>query len=208
MSRHVTYMNIDYQHSHWRNKWWMNILCCFKITHPVNYYCTKFKFVQSTNLISQKLSDSVVELATTVSKRCSRCTQDLLVVKTQVLDFCFPTIQSFQKLFLKTTFHFIPSSAFLGFWKALEQDAMSSSISIVRRRKVLNTCKVWFSCIIISYVMFFSYANFQHSQKASLLSTPLRHAFPGMFLKSFKTLAAGVLSGLKLLAFGSWFYTR
>ena len=60
---------------------------------------------------------------------------------------------SHSKIFLQLLiFHFIPSSAFLGFWKALEQDAMSSSVSIVRRRKFLNTCEVWFSCIIISYV--------------------------------------------------------
>ena len=120
----------------------------------------------------------------------------------------FPPFSHSKIFFQRLIFQFVPSSAFLRFWKALEQDAMSSSVSIVRRRKFLNTCDVWFFCIIISYVMFFSYANFQHSQKASLLWTPLRHAFPGMFLKSFKTLAAGVLSGLKLLAFGSWFYTR
>ena len=40
--------------------------------------------------------------------------------------------------------------------------------------------------------IFFSYANFQRS----LLSTPLRHAFPEMPLKSSS----------KLAAFGSWFY--
>ena len=63
-----------------------------------------------------------------------------------MLDFCLPTIRPFQKNFLKEQFFsgivdfevpfsikFLSSSAFLGFRKALEQDAMSSSVSVVRR---------------------------------------------------------------------------
>ena len=41
--------------------------------------------------------------------------------------------------------NFFSSSAFLGLRKALEQDAMSSSVSVVRRRKVPNACEIWFS---------------------------------------------------------------
>ena len=64
-----------------------------------------------------------------------------------VLDFCLPTIRPFQKnvsteyVFsgivdfgapFSINFH-LSSSVFLGFRKALEQDAMSSSVSVVRR---------------------------------------------------------------------------
>ena len=85
-------------------------------------------------------------LAIAVSKRC---TQDLAVVNMQVSStagFFLPTIQPFQKTFFKEYFfsgivdfgvpfsvNFLSSSAFLGFQKALEQDSMSSSISVVPR---------------------------------------------------------------------------
>ena len=55
--------------------------------------------INSTNFISQKLSDSAVILAISVSKRC---TLDLSVVKAQRLYcwiFVFPTILPFQKNF-------------------------------------------------------------------------------------------------------------
>ena len=77
------------------------------------------------------------------------CTQDLPVVtarKARVLDFCLRTIRPFQKFFFKEYFfsgkvafgvpfstNFLSSPGFLGFRKALEQDAMSSSVSGVRR---------------------------------------------------------------------------
>ena len=96
--------------------------------------------------ISQKFSDTAVILAIAVSKRC---TQDLPVVtvsKARVLDFCLSTIRPFQKIVFKEYFfsgivdfgvpfsiNFLSSSGFLGFRKALEQDAMSSSVSGVRR---------------------------------------------------------------------------
>ena len=96
----------------------------------------------STNLISQTFSDSAVIVAISVSRRC---TLDLSVVKAQgsiagflfSLPFCHST-KSFTDHFVTVDFgiafsiKFLSSSAFLGFRKALEQDAMSSSVS---RRK-------------------------------------------------------------------------
>ena len=74
-------MNINYQHSNWHNKWWVNISCSFKITHAANLLLQKIKLCSFTNnLISQKFSDKVVMLAIAVSKHC---TQDLPVVNTQ-----------------------------------------------------------------------------------------------------------------------------
>ena len=88
----------------------------------------------------------MVILAIAVSKRC---TQDLPVVNTQgsSTGFFFPTIRSaIPEIFFKEYFfsgivdfgvplsiNFLSSSAFLGFRKALEQDAMSSTVSVVRR---------------------------------------------------------------------------
>ena len=51
-----------------------------------------------TNLISQKFSDSAVIL----KEVCK--TFQLWGRKARVLDFCFPTIQPFQKIFSKATF--------------------------------------------------------------------------------------------------------
>ena len=72
--------------------------------------------------------------------------------KARVLDFCLPTIRPFQKNLLKEYFfsgivdfgvpfsiNFLSSSAFLGFRKALEEDAMSSSVSVVRRLESFET---------------------------------------------------------------------
>ena len=100
----------------------------------------------SNQYINKKFSDTAVILAIAVSKRC---TQDLPVVtvrKARVLDFCLPTIRPLQKIVFKEYFfsgigdvgvpfsiNFLSSSGFLGFRKALEQDAMSSSVSGVRR---------------------------------------------------------------------------
>ena len=68
------------------------------------------------------------------------------ILPARVLDFCLPTIRPFQKIVFKEYFfsgivdfgvpfsiNFLSSSGFLGFRKALEQDAMSSSVSDVRR---------------------------------------------------------------------------
>ena len=49
--------------------------------------------------------------------------------------------------------NFLSSLAFLGFYKALEEDAMSSSFSSKHM------------CILVFDVIFFSYANFQRPQK-------------------------------------------
>ena len=61
--------------------------------------------------------------------------------------------------------NFISSPAFLGFWKALEQGAMSSSVSTVGRRIVLNEGSIWFSCMYNFISNIFLYANFKLSQK-------------------------------------------
>ena len=66
--------------------------------------------------------------------------------KARVLDFCLPTIRPFQKNFSKEYFfsgvvdfgvpfsiNFLSFSAFLGFRKAVEQDPMSSSVSVANR---------------------------------------------------------------------------
>ena len=66
--------------------------------------------------------------------------------KARVLDFCLPTIRSFQRKFFEDYFftvlddfgvplsiNFLSSSAFLGFPEALEQNAISFSVSFVRR---------------------------------------------------------------------------
>ena len=88
-------------------------------------------------LLPQKLSDSAVILAIAVSKRC---TQDF---EYWIFGYC--TIRPFQNNVFKEYFfsvfadfgvpfsiNFHSSSTFLGFRKALEQDAMSSSDSAVR----------------------------------------------------------------------------
>jgi len=112
-----------------------------------------FHKINGTNFISQKFSDSAVILAISVSKRC---TLDLSVLKAQGLIagflFFLPFCHS-RKIFtarvdfgIAFSIKFLSSSALLGFRKVLEQDAVSSSVS---RRKVQNTCVIWFSCILI-----------------------------------------------------------
>ena len=56
--------------------------------------------------------------------------------KPPLLDFCF--LYHFTSAFSINVL-FLAIFTFLGFQKALEQDAMSSSVSVVRRRKVQNT---------------------------------------------------------------------
>ena len=121
-----------------------------QIQHTMQYsdragYLSPFSLhSSSTNLISQKFSDSAVIVAISVSRRC---TLDLSVVKAQgsiagflfSLPFCHST-KSFTDHFVTArvdfgiafSIKFLSSSAFIGFRKALEQDAMSSSVS---RRK-------------------------------------------------------------------------
>ena len=101
-----------------------------------------------------------------------RCTQDLSVLNTQgsSTGFLFTYHSAIPDFFsgivdfgLPFSINLLSPSAFLGFRKALEQDGMSSSVR--ETGKFLNTSEIWFSCIIISYVVFFSYANFQRIQK-------------------------------------------
>ena len=104
--------------------------------------------------MSQKFSDLAVILAITVYKRC---TQDLSVVKTQgsSTSFSFSYHSAISENLFKGYFftarvdfwvafsinlHFFPE--ILGFRKALEHNTMSSSVSVVRRRKVLNACEI------------------------------------------------------------------
>ena len=115
--------------------------------------------------------------------------------------YFFTTRADFGVLF---SINFISFPAFLGFWKALEQGAMSS-VSVVRRRIVLTACGIWFSCMYNFISNIFFVCLFQTFTKASLLSAPLRHAFPGMSLKTLNKLAAHVLSGPNSLAFSLWF---
>ena len=120
------------------------------ISHTVNLLLHK---INSTNFISQKLSDSA-----------KRCTLDLSVVKERrrkgsiagflfFLPFChsrkiftdhFVTARVDFRIAFSINYKFLSSSALLGFRKVL--DAMSSSVS---RRKVRNMCEIRFSCILI-----------------------------------------------------------
>ena len=134
-----------------------------------NYTRSKFTIARNqlcsfTNLISQKFSDSAVILA-------KDSMQDFSVVRTQGTSsrflfsyhsaipenlfkgYFFTTRAEFGVVF---SINFISSPAFLGFWKALEQGAMSSSVSAVGRRIVLNACIIWFSCMynFISNIFF------------------------------------------------------
>ena len=114
-------------------------------THAVNLLLQKIKLCSFANLISQKFSDTAVILVIAVSKRC---TQDLPVVDTQGsrTGFLFTYHSAipenfFQRILFEWnstigvpfSINFLSSSAFSGFRKALEQDAMSSSVSVVRR---------------------------------------------------------------------------
>ena len=166
--------------------WKHSIRCSFKMTYEVNSLLQKIKLFSFTNLISQKFSVTAVILAFAVSKRC---TQDLPVVirKAWAPDFCFPTIRHSRKKIKKTlekksknsfsvdqltlgvpfSINFLPSSAFLGFRK--EQDAMSSSVSVVRFVDWKISKHVWDLIFLydnfVYVTFFFSYANLQRSQK-------------------------------------------
>ena len=65
---------------------------------------------------------------------------------------CFQDRNCRPVLTLGLNSRFLFFSTFLGSRKALEQDAISSS---VHRGKVQNTCEIWFSCILI-YLKCFS----------------------------------------------------
>ena len=118
------------------------------ISHTINLLLHK---INTTNFISQKFIDSAVILAISVSKRY---TLNLSVAKAQGSIAGFLFFLSFyhsRKIFtdhfvttrvvfgIAFSIKFLSSSALLGFRKALEQDAMSSSVS---RRKVQNTCEI------------------------------------------------------------------
>ena len=114
----------------------------------------KVKLCSLTNLITQKFSDLAVILAIKVYKRC---TQDFSVVKTQgsgtSFSFSYHSVISenlFKGYFFTARVDFgvafsinlLFSPDILGFRKALEHNAMSPSVSVVRRRKVLNACEI------------------------------------------------------------------
>ena len=144
------------------------------ISHTVNLLLHK---INRRHFFSQKVSDSAVILAISVSKRC---TLDLSVVKVRrrkgsivgclfFLTFChsrnfftdhFVTARvDFRIAFL---IKFLSSSALLGFQKVLKQDAVSSSVA----KEKFEIC-VRFDFLAYSFTpkMFFSYANFQHLRK-------------------------------------------
>ena len=107
-----------------------------------------------TNLIRQKFSDLGVKLAITVYERC---TQVFSVAKTQgsSTSFSLSYHSGISENLLKGYFFTAPvdfgvafsinllfSPDISGFRKALEHNAMSSSVSVVRRGKVLNACEI------------------------------------------------------------------
>ena len=53
------------------------------------------------------------------------------------IDYCFAALVDFGVPF---SINFLSSSAFLGFQKALDQDLMSSSVSVVLRMENVETC--------------------------------------------------------------------
>ena len=164
---------LNYQQGNWHNKWLVNIWCSSKIIHAVDLLLQKIKLCSFTNLISQKISASAV-ISTINSCISVQVLHSRLARKARVLDYCLPTIRPFQKNFFKEYFfsrivdfgvpfsiNFLTSSAFLGFRKALEQDAMSSSVSVVRKisKHVLdlisllnNFMRNFFFCMPISNV--------------------------------------------------------
>ena len=114
----------------------------------------KIKLCSLTNLIRQTFSDLAVILALTVYKRC---TQVFSVVKTQgsSTSFSFSYHSAISENLFKGYFFtarvdfgvafsikLLFSPDILGFRKALEHNAMSFSVSVVRRKKVLNACEI------------------------------------------------------------------
>ena len=112
------------------------------------------KLCSLTNLISQKFSDLAVVLAITVYKRC---TQVFSVAKTQgsstsfLLSYHSAISENLFKGYFFTarvdfgvafSINLLFSADILGVRKALEHNAMSSSVRVVRRRKVLNACEI------------------------------------------------------------------
>ena len=117
----------------------------------------KIKLSSLTNLITQKFSDFAVILAITLYERC---TQDFSVVKTQgsstSFSFSYHSAISenlFKGYFFTARVDFGVANI-LGIRKALEHNAMSSSVSFVRRRNVLNACEILinFLACLISYL--------------------------------------------------------
>ena len=137
-SLHVTNeYSYNCQHTNWRNKWWVNMYCSFKITHLVNLLLHQFNQPKVQWLKGNIGYGSVQALHSRL---------ELWIRKARVLDFCLPTIRSFQRKFFEDYFftvlddfgvplsiNFLSSSAFLGFPEALEQNAISFLVSFVRR---------------------------------------------------------------------------
>ena len=99
-------------------------------------------------------SDLAVILAITVYERC---TQDFSVVKTQgsSTSYSFSYHSAISENLFKGYFftarvdfgvafsiNLLFSPDILGFRKALEHNTISSSVSVVRRRKFLNACEI------------------------------------------------------------------
>ena len=128
------------------------------LTFFQNYTRSKLSIAHNqtfTNLIRQKFGDSyTVILAITVYERC---TQVFSVAKTQGSSTSFSlsyhsaiSENLFKGYFFTARVDFgvafsinlLFSPDILGFRKALEHNAMSSSVRVVRRRKVLNACEI------------------------------------------------------------------
>ena len=117
------------------------------ISQTVNLLLNK---INSTHFIRQKVSDSAVILAISVSRRCMHFR--LVSCEGSIAGFLFflPPCHSrniFTDYFVTArvdfgmafSIKFLASSALLGFREALEQDAMSSSVG---GTKVQNTCEI------------------------------------------------------------------
>ena len=136
--------------------------------------------------------------------------------KARVLDFRLPTIRPLQKNFFKQYFfsgilgfgvpfsiNFPSSSAFWDFRKPLEQNAMSSSVT----GQFLNTGEIWFSYITILYVMFFSYVNFQLSQKSHCYQLHWDTLFQECFWSRSINSRVGIYRGIKPQGEAEWLCT-
>ena len=137
-------MNINYQQSNWHNH-----LMFFQ-----NNTRSKLTIAKNEALFFHQFNPPKVQwhsgnigyqqCPSVAVKTCR-----LWIRKARVLDFFLPAIWPFQKQFFKEYFfsgivdfgvpfsiNFFSSSAVLGFRKALEQDAMSSLVSFVRRLEI------------------------------------------------------------------------
>ena len=130
------------------------------LTFFQNYTRSKLSIAQNQTFFFDQFnqpkgfSDLAVILAITVYERCA---QDFSVVKTQgsSTSFSFSYHSAISENLFKSYFSTAPddfrvpfsinlifSPDILGIQKALEHNAMSSSVSVVRSRKVLYPCKI------------------------------------------------------------------